>query len=186
MPDALLTGPVIPVIETERLKLRGHRVEDFAASVALWTDPAVTKFITGRPSTREECWSRLVRYVGHWALMGFGYWAVEDRATCAFVGELGFADYKRTIEPSLDGIPEIGWVISPAFHGLGYATEGVRAAVAWGDRHFGSRPTACIMAPENLASARVAGKAGYREVLKTTYRGEPSIMFRREGPRTPA
>ena len=173
-------GPV-PVIETERLILRGHVLEDFEASLALWTDPEVTRFIGGKPSTTEEVWSRLLRYAGHWSLLGFGYWAITEKATGRFVGEAGFADFRRDIEPTLEGMPEIGWVIAPHGHGRGYATEAARAAIAWGDGHFGPGRTACIVAPENGPSIRVAEKCGYREFCRTTYKDKPTIMFVREG-----
>ena len=169
----------IPVIETERLTLRGHRIDDFAECAAMWADPVVTRYIGGTPSTQEATWSRMLRYVGHWALLGFGYWAIEDKAKGAFVGELGFADFKRDIEPSLEGMPELGWAFASHVHGKGYATEAVRAAVAWGDAHFGSARTVCLIAPENLASVRVAEKCGYREFQRTTYKGQPTLLFAR-------
>src|SRR3954463_15564591 len=102
----------IPTLQTTRLTLRGPGLADFAASAALWADPEVTRFITGRPATAEEVWTRLLRYVGHWALLGFGYWVVQETASGRFVGEVGFADYHREMEPSLAGSPEIGWVIA--------------------------------------------------------------------------
>ena len=143
----------------------------------MWADPQVTRYIGGKPLTEEECWSRLLRYVGHWAWLGFGYWVAEERATGKLVGEIGFADYKRDLEPSLKGVPEIGWVLASHAHGRGYATEAVRAAVAWGDAHFSSLRTACIIAPENVASIRVAVKCGYREFKATSYKGLPTLMF---------
>jgi RimJ/RimL family protein N-acetyltransferase len=169
----------VPIIETERLKLRGHCLADFAASSAMWADPVVTRHIGGRPLSKEESWSRLLRYVGHWALLGFGSWVVEEKATGSFVGELGFADYKRDVEPSLKDTPEIGWIFAVQFHGKGYATEAVRAAVAWGDAHFGAAPTACIIDPENLASIRVAEKCAYRKSHPATYKGRPTLVFMR-------
>ena len=172
----------IPVLETERLILRGHRVDDFAGSLALWSDPEVTRFIGGKPSTREEVWARLIRYVGHWTLLGFGYWAVEEKSTGHFLGEVGFADFKREIEPSFDGMPEIGWVIAPDAQGRGYATEAVSAATAWGDGFFNLARTVCIIAPENQPSIRVAEKCGYGEFLRTTYKDKPTVMFVRENP----
>jgi RimJ/RimL family protein N-acetyltransferase len=167
----------VPVLETERLILRGHGLDDFEDSFALWSDPHVTRFIGGRPSTREEAWGRLLRYAGHWSLLGFGYWAVEERSTGRFIGEMGFAEGKREIAPSLEGIPEAGWALSPAVHGKGYATEAVQALIAWGERHFGPVRTACIIAPENDASIRVAEKCGYREFQRTTYKDNPTIMY---------
>ena len=51
-----------PAIETPRLRLRAHRPDDLEASFAMWGDPAVTRFIGGRPFTREEVWGRFLRY----------------------------------------------------------------------------------------------------------------------------
>ena len=75
----------VPVLETERLKLRGHRLDDFIASAAMWADPNVTRHIGGKPLTEEESWTKFLRYVGHWALLGFGYWVVEEKATGSFL-----------------------------------------------------------------------------------------------------
>lgn len=168
-----------PRLETERLHLRGHRLADFGDCAAMWADPGVTRYIGGEPCTTEEVWSRMLRYVGHWSLMGFGYWALEDKASGRFVGEVGFADFRRDMTHSLEGVPEIGWVLAPWAHGRGLATEAARAAVAWGDAHFGPGPTACLIDPSNVASIRVAEKCGYRQIGQATYKGEPTLLFRR-------
>lgn len=146
----------------------------------MWADPAVIRYTRGKPLSEEDAWRKLLGYVGHWSLLGFGYWAVEDKATGTFVGEVGFADYKRDLEPSLKGVPEVGWILASQVHGRGYATEAVRAAVAWGDAHFPATRTACIIVAENLASIRVAVKCGYREFALAKYKGNPTLMFVRE------
>ena len=174
------TAGAAPVIETERLRLRAHRLTDFADCLALWNEPTVYRHITGKPGTEGEVWGRILRYIGHWAALGFGYWAIEDKVTGQFIGEVGFGDYKREIEPPLTGMPELGWVLSPAWHGKAYGTEAVGAALAWGDAHFGRRRICCIAAPENIASLRLAAKFGFREALRTTYLGDPTILFIRE------
>lgn len=157
--------------------MRGHRLEDFPASAAMWADANVARYIGGKPLTAEEAWTKFLRYTGHWAMMGFGYWAVEERATGQFVGEVGFADYKRELKPSLEGKPEIGWVLAPQAHGKGYATEAARAAVAWGEKNFGAVETSCIIVPEHRASIRVAEKCGYREWQLTAYKGNPILLL---------
>jgi RimJ/RimL family protein N-acetyltransferase len=169
----------IPVVETERLQLRAHRLEDFADCAAMWADPIVTRFIGGKPFSEEDAWTRFLRHIGHWSMMGFGYWVAEEKDTGSFIGELGFADFKRDIQPSLKRTPEMGWALVSKVHGKGYATEGVRAALAWGDAHFASGRTVCIIQPENLASIRVAEKCGYKEFQRSTYKGHPTIMFAR-------
>jgi len=173
-----LTATTVPCLETERLTLRAHRLDDFRECAAMWADPEVTRFIGGRPCSEEEAWAKVLRYVGHWSLLGFGYWAIEEKATGKFVGELGFADFKRDIEPPLKDLPELGWALVTLVHGKGYATEAVRAAVAWGDRHFGStQQTVCLINPENLASLRVAQKCGYCEFHSMIYKGQPTLLY---------
>jgi len=166
----------VPAIETERLSLRAHRIDDLDDCIAMWADPEVTRHIGGRPSTTEETWTRLLRYAGHWALLGFGYWVVREKATGRFVGEVGFADLRRDLNPPLD-VPEAGWVLAPSAHGKGYATEAMRAAIEWIESGFGARQTVCIIAPENAASIRVAQKCGYLERQRTEYKGQPTIVF---------
>jgi RimJ/RimL family protein N-acetyltransferase len=173
------TLPPVPVITTARLTLRGHTVADFPESAAMWADPEVTRFIGGRPFSHEEAWARLLRYVGHWALNGFGYWIVRETGSNRFVGEVGFVDYKRDIVPSLGDAPEIGWVLSPAVHGQGFATEAVQAILAWGETRFGGARTVCLIDPGNTRSVRVAEKCGYRELARALYRGEPTMIFER-------
>jgi RimJ/RimL family protein N-acetyltransferase len=170
----------VPVLETERLRLRGHRLDDFGACAALWADPVVTRFIGGKASTSDESWMRLLRNVGHWSLLGFGYWVVEEKASSRFVGEIGFSELKREIEPGFEGLPEAGWVLAPQAHGKGFGTEAVKAIMAWGDEKFTAGQTVCIINPENTASICVAQKCGYHEFARSTYKGAPVVQFRRE------
>ncbi|HZZ64506.1 MAG TPA: GNAT family N-acetyltransferase [Candidatus Baltobacteraceae bacterium] len=172
---------VAPAIATSRLILRPVASTDFAASAAMWSDPHVVRYITGKPSTPQESWIRLLRYAGLWPLLGFGGWVLEERESGEFAGEVGFADYHRTIEPSLDGIPELGWVLPVNMHGKGYATEAVRACVAWADANLpAASATACIISPENLPSIRVAEKCGFTLAHHTTYNGQPIQLFMRQ------
>lgn len=168
----------IPVLETERLRLRGHALADFDASAAMWADPAVMRFISGKPSTREEAWGRFTRYPGHWALLGFGFWAIEEKASGDFIGEGGFAAFERDMTPAFEA-PEQGWAFNPRVHGKGYALEATRAMIGWGETHFGRRDFVCMIAPENAPSLKLAAKLGYAEYARTSYKGEPTILLRR-------
>jgi RimJ/RimL family protein N-acetyltransferase len=172
--------PDIPTLDTPRLRLRAHALADFPACAAMWADPAVTRHIGGVPSTEQQCWSRMTSYLGHWTLMGFGYWAVEEKSSGEYAGELGFTDFKRDIEPSIKGMPEAGWAFVPSKHGRGYATEAVSAIVAWGDGRFDGARTVCLIDPGNLASIRVAEKCGYARMQAATYRGASTVLFARE------
>ncbi|WP_095084695.1 GNAT family N-acetyltransferase [Mesorhizobium sophorae] len=102
-----------------------------------------------------------------------------DPVVTRFIGEAGFHDLKRDIQPSIEGIPEAGWALAPAIHGAGFATEVVGRVLAWGEETFGSARTVCIIDPENAASLNVATKCGYREVVRTTYHDAPTILLER-------
>ena len=177
----------IPTVETPRLRLRPHRREDFSACIALWADPYVTRYIGGRPLTREEVWARFLRYAGSWHWLGFGYWAVEEISTGQFIGELGYAQNERTFDPPLElldeegrTLPEVGWALSRQSHGKGYATEAVVAALAWGDANVAVSRSFCIIHPDHSDSIRVAEKSGFVEFARLSYQTEPTILFTRE------
>lgn len=179
LPGGASPGDGDRVIETERLRLRPHRAEDLACSLAIWTDPAALRFLGGRPLTEEEVWLRLLRYAGSWALAGYGFWRVEDRVTGASVGEVGFQELKRAIEPSFSGVPEVGWIIRTALQGRGLAAEAVGAALAWGDRHIAHERRVAIIHPDNVASVRVARAQGFQAGVETVYKGAPVVIFDR-------
>jgi RimJ/RimL family protein N-acetyltransferase len=167
-----------PVLETARLVLRAHTRDDLADSTALWGDAEVVRFIGGVPFTPEEVWIRLLRHIGHWALLGYGYWVARERSTGRFVGEIGLADLHRELTPALDA-PEMGWVLAPWAHGQGFAVEAVKGVLAWSDATLGPRTT-CIIEDGHARSLRVAAKCGYREVARTTYKGSPTIVLARD------
>lgn len=171
-----------PVIETARLRLRAHQADDFADCVSMWLDPAIARYTIGKPSPPQRTWLRILAYRGHWALLGFGYWAVEEKASGRYIGELGFADFKRDIEPSIDGMPELGWALVSQAHGKGYGTEGLGAVVAWGDSHFGSTRTVCIIHRDNRRSFRIAEKLGYKTILRASTDREPDSILVRSAP----
>jgi RimJ/RimL family protein N-acetyltransferase len=170
--------PSIPVIETPRLRLRAHTFNDYPASCALWSHPEVIRYTLGKPATPEEVWSRLLRYLGSWAFLGYGYWAVEERETRAFVGEVGLCNLQRELTPPLGDLPEIGWVLSPSHQGKGYATEAAKAVLDWSSAApLSARRLACIIHAENGPSLRVAEKLGFLPSYRTTYRDSPTLVL---------
>ena len=173
-----------PSLETERLTLTAHTLADFEECAAMWADAAVTRFIGGRPASREDAWNRILRYRGLWSLLGFGYWAVNEHETGRYVGDVGFADFHRDLTPSLNGAPEVGWALATWAHGRGFATEAVRAAIAWGDTHIETATATpsryvCLISAENAASVRVAEKCGFRRAHEATYKGHPTTVYER-------
>lgn len=169
----------VPVLETERLILRGRTMADFPAYRDMLADINVMRGIGGKALNQEEAWFRFARQAGFWALKGYGCWAVEEKHTGLFIGDVGVAEFKRDIEPSLIGKPEFAWVLVAAAHGKGYATEAARAALGWADGKFPEATMCCIIDVRNTASIRVAEKLGFREAARTKYHADDVIVFER-------
>jgi RimJ/RimL family protein N-acetyltransferase len=172
----------VPRIETARLVLDAHRLEDFEPLCALWADPDVVRHIGGRPNTRHECFARLLRYSGSWPLLGYGFWAVREKSTGRFIGDLGFHDVCRDIKPSIFGIPEAGWVLCPSAHGQRFATEALAAALAWLDEKPEYPESVCLISPANAASIRLAERHGYRLQATPIFMDQPTLLLRRPRP----
>ena len=156
---------MIPVVTTARLRLRPHTPGDIDAATAMWADRTVTRFTGGRAFTREESWARLLRYTGTWDWFGYGLWAVEEIESGSYVGQLGLGEFARDTVPPLPLVPEVGWSFVAAAHGRGFASEGVRAALAWADANVAADRTMCLIDPANIASIRVAPSFFARHVI---------------------
>lgn len=172
-----MSAPVM--IETERLILRPHVPEDWDAVFALWSDADTSRFISAKPSSREESWAQLLRYMGLWPALGFGYFAVIDKRTQMFIGEVGLADFHRSIVPTLEGTAEMGWILMPHAWRKGIASEAIMAILDWYSQTPNPRPVSCIIHPENSASLRLAARCGFQEIAKTEYKGSPCLMLQR-------
>ena len=170
------------VVETERTWLRPHRYSDFEDVAAFWAEPALVEFIMQAPLPRSEAWIRLLRYVGHWAMLPYGYWVVEDKRSGTFLGEVGFGDWKREIVPSIEGLPEIGWAIKPSAQGQGLAVEVARAALRWADENIEAEQTVALINPAHEVSRKIARKVGFGEPESVPFQGSSILMFRRERP----
>lgn len=150
--------PSAPVLETQRLILRGWRTDDFEPYAKLLADPGTARFITrnGRPCSRAQAWAETAFFIGHWQMLGFGMFVVEERATGAFAGRVG------ALRPETWPGLEIGWAIAPQAQGKGYATEAAAAAIDWAFESFDPERIVSIIHDRNAASRRVAEKLGER------------------------
>jgi RimJ/RimL family protein N-acetyltransferase len=166
-----------PTLQTPRIRLTPHRPSDLDEMTALLGDPAVVGPIGVPPSTRKQCWHRLLRYMGHWTVAGYGHWVVRD-LDGVFLGEVGLMDSRRVTVPNFEGTPEAGWVFGTAAQGRGFAGEACAAMLAWADGH-GLPRTVCIVGPGNAPSLRLAERLGYRRWAEGTYSERPTVFLER-------
>ena len=152
---------MIPVLETERLRLRSFREDDLDSWAAMMADPDVARYIAPAPMTREESWRSLAGSLGHWQLRGYGTWAVERKSDGSMLGRVGM------INP--EGWPglEIGWTLGKPYWGKGYATEAAAAAMRYA---FLTQPAAKLIScidPQNVPSQSVAMRIGETKGART-------------------
>ena len=163
----------VPELLTARLRLRGFRQDDFEAYAAMVADPEVTRFLAdGRPLSRFDAWRQMAMFAGHWALRGFGIWAVEERESGAFIGRIG------CFEP--EGWPgfEIGYTLARQAWGRGYAREAAAASLAYARETLGRREVISIIRPDNAASIRVATSLGAVPAETVEFFGAPAVVYR--------
>lgn len=157
-------------LETERLTLRAFTSGDADLLVALDSDPAVMRWLTGGAATpREEIARRILPgFIAASARGdGYGVWAVEARATGEFLGWFAF-------QPIDGGAASLGYRLRRAAWGQGYATEGARALIRQGFRELDVQRVVATTWQDNLASQRVLEKAGLRLVRR--YRLTPADL----------
>lgn len=147
----------IPTLTTDRLILRAFRDDDLDAYAEMCADPEVMRYLgEGKTLSRADAWRQLAFFVGHWALRGFGLWALEEKASGRFIGRAGL------LQP--EGWPgfEVGWTLARPWWGKGYATEAAREALRYAFDELDRDHVISIIRPDNLPSIRVAERLGER------------------------
>jgi RimJ/RimL family protein N-acetyltransferase len=169
---------------TPRLLIRDWQPEpDAAAAIAIYGDPAVTRWIGDKSldDTVEAVQARLERYRDRAAgFPGLGCWAVVLSATQMPIGTVLLMPLPdRQNAPS--GLIEIGWHFSPAHWGQGYATEAAQALMAYGFTTLGLAALYAVTLPDNTRSIRVTQRLGMADLgLSEDYYGGYRLrLFRR-------
>lgn len=146
-----------PILETERLILRGWRSSDREPFAAMNADPRVMKFFPSPLSVEES--DRLAdRIEEHFERHGFGLCAVETRADGKLAGFIGLN--VPWFEAHFTPCVEIGWRLAFDYWGRGLATEGARAAMHYSFAELGSKEIVSFTVPGNVRSRRVMEKLG--------------------------
>jgi len=150
----------LSILETERLRLRPFKPDEWAGLARFYADDTVMRhMLPGRGLKRAEAEERaksnIHNFNDHWARMGFGVWAVEDRAQGRLIGQCGLR-----FVPEAEAV-ELLYLLNKTHWGRGLATEAARAAVEFA---FGPARLEKLVAftdPQNAASQKVLSKLGF-------------------------
>ena len=142
-----------PILETERLILRAPVPEDFDSWAEFAADEETMRYLGGAQA-RSVAWRGLCTAVGAWTVRGFSMFSVIEKATGRWVGRLG------PWQPEDWPGTEVGWGLSRAAWGKGYATEGAAACMDYAFDVLGWSEAIHTIEPENRASQAVAKRLG--------------------------
>lgn len=143
-----------PLVQTERLTLRHHKIEDFDPMVALFGSDRAQYM--GGPISAKDAWRWIGSEVGMWSLLGFGAWAIERREDKAFMGQVGL------MKPAHFPEIELGWTLLEDFEGKGYAAEAAMAARKFAFVRLDLDSVVSYIAPGNARSIALAQRLGAR------------------------
>jgi RimJ/RimL family protein N-acetyltransferase len=144
-------------LQTERLRLRAWRATDRETFAQFNADPRVMEYFPAPLSSDDS--DRLIDNIQtHIEEHGWGLWAVEVVDTSAFAGFIGLT--RPRFEAHFTPCVEVGWRLGPAYWGQGYATEGARAALAFGFSTLGIHEIVSLTTEANARSRRVMQRLG--------------------------
>ena len=161
----------VPIIETERLILREFRQDDFPVYEKLAADIDVMRYLGGKTMNQVEAWRHMAFMVGHWTLRGYGYFALEEKATGEFIGRAGFTN--PTGWPGF----ELGWTIAPWRQRQGFAFEAAQRLLRFAFEDLDKAHVISLIHRDNIPSQRVAEKLGESVEGETEVLGMPVLIY---------
>ncbi|MBY8976199.1 GNAT family N-acetyltransferase [Rhodobacteraceae bacterium NNCM2] len=161
----------IPTLETERLILRAPRLDDFEPYAAFYaSDRSVWE---DGPFDRARAWKEFATSAALWHFRGYGAFSVEDRASGAYLGEVGLfrpAHYPET---------ELGWMVVPEAEGKGIAREAALCVRDWAFEAHGLSGLVNYIDPGNARSIALAERLGARlDTDAAEPAGEKCVVYR--------
>jgi RimJ/RimL family protein N-acetyltransferase len=147
------------VIETARLRLRPHRMDDFSAWLRMHRQPQTTKYLnwpsTDPGSIRDHLHTRTTQ-TRLWQTDDFLALALEVDGELA--GEVSL--HLRSVRPGTRMV-EVGWVLDHRFTGRGLATEAAAAVLDFAFETVGARIAVAVIDHGNVGSVAVAERLGF-------------------------
>ncbi|MFF7388543.1 GNAT family N-acetyltransferase [Streptomyces scabiei] len=144
-------------LRTARLSLRRPTAADIDAIFTVHRDP---RTCTHNPSDAlarfEEAESLYRRWDDQWQRHGYGYWVVRHHDSAQ---QLGFCGVKP-MELHGNSVLNLFYRFAASAWGQGYAGEAAAAVATWASRHLPDLPLIARVRPANVASQRVAIRAG--------------------------
>lgn len=177
---AAAVAGVVPVVETQRLRLRAPVIGDYPAYRDVFMSDRA-QFIGG-PYTDEQAFADFCQGIAGWMLRGAGMWTLCLQGDDAPLGWIYL--WQEMGDPE----PEIGWILTKAAQGQGFASEAALAVLPHAVALFGAGGFVSYIDAANDASARLARRLGaVRDAQAEAAYGEADLhIYRHSGKGVPA
>ena len=160
-------------LDTERLKLRQWKDEDYLPFSIMSRDEEVMKYF---PSTLTCLESNEIANKCRFliSIQGWGFWAVEEKETGNFIGFVGLN--QPVYDLPFGTCIEIGWRLDKKYWGKGLVTEASREILKFGERGLNIKKFFSAHAIENIGSKRVIEKLGFKYLKEDSIRCDTRIL----------
>ncbi len=167
-----MSDSAVPILETDRIRLRGWLEKDFAPYLALVSDPDRMRHVGAGVMTETEARDEFQAMQVQWRERGYGVFVIAELVSDRPLGFTGLWE-----SPMLDE-PELSWSLFPGCEGFGYASEGAALARDWAWRKKGIGPLMSLVHPDNRPSRGVAERLGAVIERESTWLGNPRLVYR--------
>ena len=150
-------------LETERLRFRKWRKDDFPRFHKYFSDEENTRFLGGVKDI-EGSWRTMAAYLGNFELQGFTYLAIEEKSSGVLAGTVGLWNSEGWPEP------ELGYWLLEESQGKGYAYEAGMKVLEFARHETDLKSLVSYIHKDNHPSIALATKLG------ATFDGETELL----------
>lgn len=166
---------VVPeTLETDRLKLRMFKDEDWQDLHILYSDEETTRYTIRRVLDEDDSWRTMAMLIGHWQLRGYGPYAVEEKVSGTVMGYVGLWYPRAWPEP------EIAWALARSYWGKGFASEAARCVKAMAHKHLPDIPFISMTDKNNSRSRKLAESLGAKFERELVFKDHLCVIYRHQ------
>lgn len=150
----------IPVLESERLRLRRMEWADAEGLFRYWSDPEVVKYMNISPFASVEDTLEMINLLnGLSESEDTLRWGIELKEEGILIGSCGFNVWE--LSGSYRG--EIGYDLGREYWGHGYMSEALRMLLSYGFMTMGLNRIEALVHPDNTHSRQLLQAFQFRE-----------------------
>ena len=161
-------------LETKRLIIRELTAADFDDYFTIIHQKEIHPYLSHITTNRDVEYARFVSYIQMvYGFYGFGLWGIFKKDSGTLIGQAGLECQ------SIDEESEImlSYFLDRRYRSCGYAAEACRKILEYAREELEFDRITAVIAPDNKASIRLAGKLGFTFVKDTVYQNQTCRLY---------